>query len=530
MRHSGLTALAVAVAALGLVGTAAQASPFVPGLYSAASASNPAAGCPPDASGVNFPNSEVEPWLDVNPDNPANLVGIYQQDRYSNGGSKVNVATASFDGGATWVQRAMPETTRCTGGDFERASDPWVSFGPTGVAHAMSLVTDPDAPSGAFGDNGMMYNRSTDGGLTWEDAVLLTSDTDPRFLNDKNSMTAEPNDEDFVYAVWDRVQQASGDFRGGENVRGLGFKGPIMFTRTTDGGDAWEPPRRIYETGGNKQTIGNQIVVEPQSAGGSLFDLFGDITNGSRRRGTFGPVGIAYIRSDNRGATWTKPRHVADQLPMSLFRADSVIDTEPVARPPPDAAKTTRCPIRAGALIPEVAVNRATGNLYAVWMDARFSTPPFNWDSIAFTRSTNGGLSWSTPIKRERTPPATAPQTDVQNSQAFTPSVHVLNDGTIAVSYFDLRNNTVDPVTLGADHWAVHCHPATENCANAASWNEETRVTPATFNIRTAPYARGYFVGDYMGLASDPNNDILPLFGTTDGSGPSSIFLRRLAD
>jgi hypothetical protein len=97
------------------------------------------------------------------------------------------------------------------------------------------------------------------------------------------------------------------------------------------------------------------------------------------------------------------------------------------------------------------------------------------------------------------TPPATAPQTDVQNSQAFTPSVHVLDDATIAVSYFDLRNNTVDPVTLGTDHWAVHCHPATENCANAASWNEETRVTPATFNIRTAPYARGYFVGDYMG-------------------------------
>jgi hypothetical protein len=30
----------------------------------------------------------------------------------------------------------------------------------------MSLVTDPDAPSGAFGDNGMMVNRSTNGGLS----------------------------------------------------------------------------------------------------------------------------------------------------------------------------------------------------------------------------------------------------------------------------------------------------------------------------------------------------------------------------
>jgi hypothetical protein len=32
--------------------------------------------------------------------------------------------------------------------------------------------------------------------------------------------------------------------------------------------------------------------VEPQSTGGSLFDFFGDITNGSRRRGTFGPSSI----------------------------------------------------------------------------------------------------------------------------------------------------------------------------------------------------------------------------------------------
>ena len=45
-----------------------------------------------------------------------------------------------------------------------------------------------------FGDNGMAYNCSTDGGMSWEPAQLLIEDTDPRFLNDKNSMTADPND------------------------------------------------------------------------------------------------------------------------------------------------------------------------------------------------------------------------------------------------------------------------------------------------------------------------------------------------
>jgi hypothetical protein len=527
MRHYRVTALAIAIAALGIVVAMAQASPFVPTRLTEASTLNPAAACPPDASGVNFPGSEVEPWLDVDPTDDTNLIAVYQQDRYSNGGAKVNVASASFNAGMTWTQIALPGTTRCSGGDFERASDPWVSFGPTGVAHAMSLVTNPDDPSGAFGDNGMMYNRSKTGGASWEDAVLLTSDTGGRFLNDKNSITADPNDADFVYAVWDRLQQTRGDIRGSENVRGLGFKGPVMLARTTNGGDTWEPARKIYESGGNKQTIGNQIVVEPEGDGGSVFDFFGDITNGSARRGTIGPVGIAFIRSDNKGTTWTKPHHVADQLPMGLFRADSVIDTEEFVCPEPE--KTTRCPIRAGDIIPEVAVNRSNGNLYAVWMDARFSTPIFRWDSIAFTQSTNGGQTWSAPIKVNATPAAEEPQTDVQNSQAFTPTVHVLDDGTVAVGYYDFRNNTADPATLLTDQWVVHCHAASENCASAASWNEESRVTPTSFNIREAPYARGYFLGDYMGLA-DANGDILSAFGSTDGAGPSSIGVRRLAD
>ena len=160
-------------------------------------------------------------------------------------------------------------------------------------------------------------------------------------------------------------------------------------------------------------------------------------------------------------------------------------------------------------------------------MDARFSatsTAPPRWDSIAFTQSNDGGQTWSTPIRVNRTP-----QGSMQNSQAFTPSVHVLDDGTIAVSYFDFRNNTADPATLLTDHWVVHCHPATEDCATAANWDEESRATPASFNIREAPFAFGYFLGDYMGLA-DANGDILSLFGSTDGGGPSSIWLRRVAD
>ena len=160
----------------------------------------------------------------------------------------------------------MPADTVCTGGKYDRASDPWVTFSPDGTLHAMSLVTDHDPPAG-FGDNGMAYNRSTDGGADLGGGpILLIEDTDPRFLNDKNSMTADPNDSDFVYAVWDRLQDADAATKLGpaENRPGLGFKGPIWFTRTTDGGDSWEPARKIWESGANKQALGDQIAVLPE--------------------------------------------------------------------------------------------------------------------------------------------------------------------------------------------------------------------------------------------------------------------------
>jgi hypothetical protein len=500
----------------------AQAAPLNAGPPVLASGSNPFAACPPDGSGINYPGAEVESFIAVNPVNPRNIVGTYQQDRYSNGGSKGSVATVSNDGGATWTQVPIPTDTRCTGGRYQRASDPWVSFGPDGVLHAMSLVTDPDIGA-AFGANGMVYNRSTTGGRTWEAPILLNADPAGRFLNDKNSITADPNDADFVYAVWDRVQSSEGSINNPENVIGRGFKGPIYFTRTTNRGTSWEPARKIYETGANKQTIGNQIVVEPASRGGSLFDFFADVTNQSNRRDGIGPIKLSFIRSDDRGATWTSPRRVDDMIPMSLVRGDTPVDVEPF--PCPDPGSQGACPIRAGDDIPDVAVDERSGALYAVWMDARFDGGLFleDHDNIAFTRSTDGGASWSPPIKVNRTP-TTQPNYD---QQAFTPSVDVDRDGTVTVTYYDLRNNDADdPTALEADYFAVSCESASENCASAASWEEE-RITPTSFNIRNAPFARGYFLGDYMGLDSD-GRDFTSLFGQAFAPGNASQYFSRL--
>jgi hypothetical protein len=116
---------------------------------------------------VNYPNTEVEPWVAVNPKNPDNLVGGWQQDRWNDGGAKSNLAGVSFDGGRTWRQVVIPKITVCSGGtaetrtDFQRASDPWVTFSADGDTDAWLLT-------------------SKDGGETWAEARVTPRSFDMR--------------------------------------------------------------------------------------------------------------------------------------------------------------------------------------------------------------------------------------------------------------------------------------------------------------------------------------------------------------
>ncbi len=67
----------------------------------AVSGSSPFAACTIGGPGTNYVNAEVEPWVAVNPTNAKNLIGAWQQDRWSNGGSHGLVAGYSADGGST---------------------------------------------------------------------------------------------------------------------------------------------------------------------------------------------------------------------------------------------------------------------------------------------------------------------------------------------------------------------------------------------------------------------------------------------
>jgi hypothetical protein len=509
-------ALAASLMLLVVVGVgSAAAGPFTSGPLVQVSGASPIAACNGDdgnVGGTEFVNSEVEPHVMVDPSNPAVLIGAWQQDRWSNGGAEGLVTATSTNGGAGWSLNAQTRSSICTGGtaanggNYERASDPWVAISPDGTAYLMSLSvnSNPGGFANAF-PSAMLVMRSTNHGASWENPVTLIRDENPSVFNDKNTITADPNDSRFVYAVWDRLISPLGappNPRAFENARAAA--GDVYLARTTDGGDTWEPARKIFKAGTIAQTIGNLVVVLPDNAAfdGEVLNVFTLFRGAKNEHDTRG-FNIAAIRSTDHGATWSKRETV-----IADFRRGIVVD-------PDDGA-----PHRTGDINPEAIVDPTSGAVYVVWQDNRFGPR----SSIAFSQSLDGGLTWSSPIRVNQTPSAD-PGEPAGNNQAFLPMVQVLGDGTVAVSYYDFRNNTSDGgATTPTDAFVVHCHAA---CSDPASWGDELRVTDASFDSRRAPVARGFFLGDYVGLGSD-GSAVFPFFTITHGSDRASVFVREV--
>jgi hypothetical protein len=320
-------------------------------------------------------------------------------------------------------------------------------------------------------------------------------------FNDKGSITADPFDPNLVYVTWSRISNSG--------------HGPTWFSRSADGGQSWEPARKLFDDKGSYADFAHQILVLPD---GTLANIFHREfwRNDARGVGHYDRE-IAILRSPDKGVTWEGPIKIADQLSKNDTRQPTAFASDP----------DTGSSIRTRNDMPDVAVDPNNGNVYVVWEDARFGD--FQYPSIALAMSTDGGLTWSEPIQVNQTPTDLHPN----NQQALHPSVHVNADGVVAVTYYDFRFNTPEE-GAPTDYWLVHADPATA-LADPLNWASEVRLTDEsfilqdTFFLDSPGFRSGYFIGDYEGLASD-GSDFLALFiqpgEQEDDHG--SVFYRRV--
>jgi hypothetical protein len=418
-----------------------------------------------------YVNAEVEPHLAMNPSNPNHLVAAWQQDRMSDGGARGLATSFSIDGGTTWSSPQAAPFSKCAGGSFDRVSDPWVAVSNSAVFQIGIGFSGGVLAAGAR--SAVLVSRSIDGGTTWGPAIHLADDNGALFFNDKETLTIDSTDPNYVYAVWDRIDTSD--------------HGPTRLARSVDAGLTWLPATTIFDPGNDRQTIGNMAVTTPDGIVHVFFTELGPSASNPAEI----EAHVSVIRSTDKGVNWSAPTRIAELLPVGT--------TVP---------GQAQVPVRAGEILGTFAADPSDGTLYAAWQDSRFTGGAF--DAIALAWSTDGGLTWSAPVRVNAD--ASVP--------AFTPTLAVLPTGWIGMTYYDFRQAgtaTYRPT----DVWLTVSSTGT-------TWRE-TRLA-GNFDLLDAPNANGLFVGDYQGLSGD-GSTFVTLYSRTnngDASNRTDVFADRV--
>jgi hypothetical protein len=295
----------------------------------------------PDGGSAGQPESQAEPFLALDPEKETNLLAAYQEGRFDDGGARVLTFAVSKNSGKTWKEGIVPGLTQVNGGRFQRASDPWVAYGPGGRAYYASLLFNETDP-----DNGIFVSASANGGKSWGPPVAVHLGGAAEF-DDKEAMVVDTRaDSPFrgrVYVGWDSVQNDG--------------SGILRVSWSADGGQSFSPPATLNTQGVN---VGIIPLIGP---GGVVHAVWFHAVSGR------GPLAILTSRSEDGGSTWSVPVLVAS------VRGASVRG------------------LRTGGL-PSAAIDPRNGRLYVVWQDDSLSG---GVDYLLMTRSDDGGRNWSAP-------------------------------------------------------------------------------------------------------------------------------------
>jgi hypothetical protein len=408
------------------------------------------------------PDTQVEPSIAVNPANPRNVVTAYQEGRIADGGDATNGFATSFDGGLTWLYGELPGLTGYPGqgGEFERASDAVVAFGPDNVVYANSLVFDLHKGGGTR--SGIAINVSKDGGRTWSKPVVFQDDR-LGGTNDKNWIVVDNGSgtghhKGRVYAVWDRVA-------------------PVVYDYCDHDCDQlgnWLPDFQVIDP----------VVFPAQGIGAYPMVL---------KSGALGMVIDTTTIGAPTGQDEPEPSAASNHVMIVAPAAGSTPYPAPLAFAPPIQISQNRSAgitaQRASDGLPAAAVDPRSGAVYAVWDDGRFRTDGKNDAVIA--KSTDEGRTWSAPVRING-----GPKDDKANHYGV--GVAVSEDGVVHVSWRQRDESGKPPLFTDAIDTYY-----SESRDGAKTWTDPIKIDVQPSLPWFGAFSRdGTFEGDYDQLAS----------------------------
>jgi hypothetical protein len=315
-------------------------------------------------------------------DTPCSALGDgYSGTYYSNNGGSSWCCNSSPNSDYTpttlpsQIGTLIPGVERLVGGIYDAGGDPSVAFDSQGNVYYAGLGFNRNSAP-----NTVAVNKGTfDGGgnLTWGLPTFINQTTSPSTLNDKEWIAVDSHVSspfrDRIYVTWTRFLFSTST--------GAYVQSPIAFVYSTDGGATFTTPTLI--SGNVLYGQGSRPVVAPN---GDLYVFW----NGSTRLASLNSTYM--VKSTDGGATWSTPLSVS-----TMTNIPGIRDT---------AFRVNSFPAAAAA---------PHGDLYVTWnTEVKNDATSFGGDpdcayfipgnhvsqchSVAvYSKSTNGGVTWSAP-------------------------------------------------------------------------------------------------------------------------------------
>lgn len=417
------------------------------------------------------------------PTSSSNVVVAYNDD--AGASSSPLGVSYSMDAGATWTDTQLGIPLHPTlGTSLSFIFDPFIDSSSTGDFYAGYIATDGTLG----GPSGIYIERSADGGATWSGPTTIDFNgastgppPDPAYrFNDRPDMTVDASDD--LYVVWIK------DVGVGQPTSDIYFSksppppGGLDFSGVAPGSVA---PQTVndFPNGTDKANAPDVTVASDGTVYVAWIDV--DVTNPNPKPGS-----LLIDRSSDGGVTFGP-----DSVVQPISALANHLSTASGLGTGDDA--------RSGSY-PVIATDPSTpATVYMAY--AADPTPAADEADIFFTRSTDGGLTWSTPIRVND---------DLTTTDQIHPAMAVKPDGTIDIVWYDKRNSAND------DAWDVYFAKSTDG---GATFSANLRISDTTFSTPTNLPGTEPWLGEYLGLEVDGTNAYVA-FTSSTGDARGNVF------